>query len=484
MSACPTTLPTSRPTEACPAADCADVNASCRLPVLTLFAGAAFWLVVGAGFALIASIKFHAPGFLADFAPLTYGRVHPAHLNALAYGFAVQAGLGVTLWILAQTSKARLALPGGVFIGALLWNLGVLVGVGSVLGGGSTGFEFLEFSQAGSVSLFFAYLLLALSGVLTFANRTVPSACVSQWYLLAALFWFPWIYTTATALIGCVPVRGVTLAVIAWWFANNFLFVWLGLIGLGTIFFLVPKFAGRSLHSRQLALLTFAILLGFGAWAGIPASAPVPAWLPALSAMGAFLSLVVVIAVAFNLKQTVGKYLCTRSEPSPKFIGASMWFLMLFTLGNATTACAAVAATTGFTWLTPALTQLGLCGFFATAMFGAVYYIAPQLTAAEGCCARPAKIHFWLNLPGVLFLVGPLAVGGIKQGLALSHTATPFADVTKATLPFLRASTMGDLFLLLGALLFSVNLGRLICGCIKKCCGAAGCCRTKSEVAS
>jgi cytochrome c oxidase cbb3-type subunit 1 len=458
------------------------VNASCRLPLLVLFIGAAVWLFIGMVFALIASIKFHAPGFLADCPLLTYGRIHPAHLNALAYGFAAQAGLGVTLWILAQTSKARLALPGGAFVGALLWNLGVLVGVGSILNGGSTGFEFLEFSQAGSVLLFFAYLLLALSGVLTFARRAAPSGCVSQWYLLAALFWFPWIYTTATALTGCMPVRGVTQSVIAWWFANNFLTVWLGLIGLGAIFFFAPKFAGRPLHSRQLALLAFAILLGFGSWAGIPAGAPVPAWLPALSAMGSFMSLVVILAVVLNLKQTVGRCLCTRSEPAPKFIGTSVWFLMLFTLGNATTACAAVAATTAFTWLTPALTQLGLVGFFATAMFGAVYHIAPQLTAEERCCARPAKIHFWLNLLGVLLLVGPLAVGGIKQGLALS-AGTAFPEVAKGTLTFLRVSTMGDLFLLLGALLFLVNLGRLVAGCVKKCCGAAACCLAKSEVA-
>ena len=482
MSASPTTSPTPCLTGPCVAAGCADVNASCRLPLLALFAGAAFWLVVSSVFALLASIKFHAPGFLADCAHLTYGRVHPAHLNTLAYGFAAQAGLGVTLWILAQTGKARLALPGGAFVGALLWNLGVLVGVGSILNGGSTGFEFLEFSQAGSVILFFAYLLLALAGVFTFSRRTEQSGCVSPWFLLAALFWFPWIYTTATALTGCLPLRGVTQSLIAWWFANNFLFVWLGLIGLGSIFFFAPKYAGRPLHSRQLALLAFGILVGFGSWAGIPASAPVPAWISALSAMGAFMSVVVVLAVAVNIKQTVGKCLCTRSEPVPKFIGVSLPFLFLFTLGNAATACAAVAATTNFTWLAPALTQLGLYGFFATTMFGAIYHIAPQLAGVETCCQRPLKIHFWLNLFGVLLLTGALAIGGIKQGRALSHAATPFLDVTRATLPFLRASTMGDLFLLLGGLAFLVNLGGLLYGCFKKCCGSPSSCHGETEV--
>ena len=50
----------------------ADIDASCRLPLVVLFLSAAVWLVIGSAFALIGSIKFHAPGFLADSAWLTY----------------------------------------------------------------------------------------------------------------------------------------------------------------------------------------------------------------------------------------------------------------------------------------------------------------------------------------------------------------------------------------------------------------------------
>src|SRR5512137_2793687 len=76
----------------------AEIDASCRLPLVVLFLSAAVWLVIGSAFALIASIKFHAPGFLADSAWLTYGRVRPAGTSSLLYGFCVQAGLGVGLW--------------------------------------------------------------------------------------------------------------------------------------------------------------------------------------------------------------------------------------------------------------------------------------------------------------------------------------------------------------------------------------------------
>jgi hypothetical protein len=37
------------------------IDASCRVPLLALFGGAALWLVVGLALALVASLNFHMP---------------------------------------------------------------------------------------------------------------------------------------------------------------------------------------------------------------------------------------------------------------------------------------------------------------------------------------------------------------------------------------------------------------------------------------
>src|SRR5208282_3954649 len=105
------------------------IDASCRVPLLALFGGAALWLVIGSVLAMIASIKFHAPDFLADCPWLTYGRVQPAADNALLYGFCIPAALGVMLWIFARLSRAPLCLPFVPVVAANLWHLGVLVGL-------------------------------------------------------------------------------------------------------------------------------------------------------------------------------------------------------------------------------------------------------------------------------------------------------------------------------------------------------------------
>ena len=99
-----------------------EIDRSCCVPLLALFGGAALWLVVGSVFGLIASIKFHAPDFLANCAWLTYGRLQPAADDALLYGFCLPAGLGVALWLLARISQTPLRGAIIPVVAANLWQ--------------------------------------------------------------------------------------------------------------------------------------------------------------------------------------------------------------------------------------------------------------------------------------------------------------------------------------------------------------------------
>src|SRR5215469_5965199 len=107
----------------------AEIDVSCRLPLMILFISAAIWLVIASVFGLIASLKFHSPQFLAECPCLTYGRVRPAFTNSMLYGFCIQAGLGVALWLISRLGQATLAHRWLVSFGAKFWNLGVTVGV-------------------------------------------------------------------------------------------------------------------------------------------------------------------------------------------------------------------------------------------------------------------------------------------------------------------------------------------------------------------
>ena len=442
----------------------AEIDVSCRLPLVALFLSAAVWLLIASAFGLIASIKFHAPGFLADSAWLTYGRVRPAGVNSMLYGFCLQAGLGVALWMLARLGRTTLAAPWLVVVGALCWNLGVAAGVVGILQGGSTGFENLEMPAYAASLVWLGGVTMALVGLLTFHRRRERQLYVSQWFLFTALLWFPWIYSTAILLLFGLRARGMAQAVIAWWCSANLLVVWFGLVGLAAIFYFVPKLSRRELHSRYLALVTFWMLILFGSWSGIPASAPVPAWLPAWSVVAtALLGLVLSITVALNLHHTLeGRYSKLRGHPSLWFIGFGLAAFLLAELLSAATAFPAVSQVTYFTWFAVAKSALSSYGFFAMVIFGAIYCITPQFMGQEFPSARLVRAHFWMAGAGLLLFVAPLAVGGFVQGIKLRHADIAFTEIAAGTLPFLRASTIGELLMGFGHLLFLANLGGLV----------------------
>jgi cytochrome c oxidase cbb3-type subunit I len=453
---------------------------SCRLPSFVLFAGAAVWGVMASALALIASIKFHSPEFLAGCTWLTYGRAHAAAVNAQLYGFALPAGLGVALWIIARLGGNRVSQPGLIAVGALLWNAGVAVGILAILAGDRTGFEDLDMPRYAALILFVAYLLMGLWTMLTLHHRREARLRSPQWFLLVAVLWFPWIYSTANLLLLVCPVRGVNQSIISWWYSNNLTFVWLSLAGLGAVFYLVPRFAGRALHSDHLGSFGLWTLILFGSWAGVPNSAPVPAWMPSLSAVATVLMAIPLLAVAINLYRTLTPaFSHPGGEGGPAAVGpaegdltagrfAGRLFLgfgiaawLLAGAMKIAGALPAVSSVTQFTWFTVAQAQLNSQGFFAMIMLGAIYHITPPVAGMEWPCAKSVRAHFWLAAAGILLVVLPLAAGGIVQGIKLNHPEVAFMDVTKATLPFLRASTAGELFILAGQLLFLANLIRL-----------------------
>ena len=482
-----TPAPTQSP--AAPAVSTGVIDASCRLPLFVLFGGAAFWGMIASALALAASIKFHSPDFLADSAWLTYGRVQAAAVSALLYGFALPAGLGVALWILARLCGNRVSQPWLIAAGGKLWHLGVLVGLVAILGGDSSGFDHLQMPRYASLILFFGYLLIGLWTVLTLKGRRDARLSSPQWFLLTALFWFPWIFSTASLVLLVWPARGIHQAVIAWWYSNNLTLVWFSLVGLAAVFHFMPRMAGRTLQHDYLAAFALWTLVLFGSWAGIPASAPVPAWMPSLSTVATVLLLIPLLAVAVMLWQARGaprpesfrgeprvadgrdelllvldaqQRVPTNAGPRPNpalfFIrfGVAAWLLA----GGMkiSEALPAVGSITHFTWFTVAQSQLNTSGFFAMILFGTIYSILPQVAGIEWPFGKWVRAHFWLASTGIVLMVAPLAVGGIMQGLKLNNPTVAFTDLTTATLPFLRVSTVGELFLLIGQLLFLGNV--------------------------
>ena len=85
------------------------IDASTRLPVLFFYGSAIAWLLLGTLLAGLTSLKLHAPDLLSNISFLTWGRLRPAHMNVMVYGWASMAGIGTAIWLMARLCRDDLA---------------------------------------------------------------------------------------------------------------------------------------------------------------------------------------------------------------------------------------------------------------------------------------------------------------------------------------------------------------------------------------
>ena len=445
------------------AAQNADIEArwladhSSRTAALAWISASVFWLLVGSAYGLLSSFKMHMPELLASSELLTFGRVRPMHLNAVTYGWASMAGIGVALFLIPRLFKT--ALVGGKFAiaGSIIWNVGLVLGLGAINLGFSDGEEWLEFPWQVDILFVIGGALCAVPLLMTAANRTVSHLYVTTWYLLGALVWFPFLFLVAN-LPYVFP--GASGATVNWWFAHNVLGLWVTPIGIGIAYYLIPKILGRPIISYQLSLLGFWSLALFYSQVGIHhlVGGPIPTWLVTLSIVHSVMMSIPVITVAINHHGTMwGSFGRLKDSPTLRFVWIGALMYTVSSLQGSMEALRTVNVITHFTHYTIAHAHLGMYAFLSFILFGAVYFVMPRLMNWEWPWRRLISLHFWLVSVGILIYVVSLSIAGWKQGLELLTADTAFMDIVRMTLPYLQARTVGGTLMTLGHLVFAVH---------------------------
>jgi len=436
------------------------IDRSCRGPVLFFYGSAIFWLIVGTAFAIIASIKMHKPDFMADSAYTTFGRVRPAHLNSVIYGWASMAGIGTALWLMARLCRARLRNPSLVIASAILWNIGVIVGVIGILAGQSTSIEWLEFPTYSAIMLFIAFAFIAVWGVDMFVNRKPGHVYVSQWYLIGALFWFPWLYSTVQLLLLLRPVSGSVQAIINWWFGHNVLGLWFTPIGLATAYYLIPKVIGRPIHSYYLSVLGFWSLALFYSWVGGHhlIGGPIPVWIQSASIISSYMMAIPVVTVAINHHMTMRHHFhVLKTSPTLRFVVFGAMSYTIASVQGISMAVPYLNRITHFTDYTIGHAHMGMYLFFTMTMFGAIYYIVPRLIGWEWPSAKMISIHFWFTAIGSILMFLTLTVGGVVQGIGYDNPNIPFLTVVHQELIFKQIRSISGMLMGTGHLAFAIS---------------------------
>lgn len=440
----------------------AGIDRSLRHPVMFFFTSGAAWLAVSILLGIVASIKLHKPDFLGDFACLTYGRLFPAHINALVYGWGMQAAFAVIIWLMARLSRKESTSSGIVLTAGHIWNLGVMLGTLGILAGEGTGMPWMEFPAFAWPVLLFSYLAIVVWSFIQFRVRDAGHVYISQWYLLAAMCWFPWIFITANVFLHCFTGHPVMANAINAWFRSGMIFLFFTPVALGAAYYLAPKVSGRPVFSYSLAKLGFWTLAVVAPWAGMQklAGAPIPYFLPYVGGAATALIFVPACAAAINTLRTMSADReITDASPTLRFTAAGMIGLMvlavccvLLNLPNS------LLRITQFSLSSYGFDILALYGFFTMVMFGATYFIVPRVTRREWLSRRLIKMHFLFSSYGAVFVALVALFGGLIEGQSQENWKQPWMEASKFTFPYAITITVSWCLILFSNIFFFLHL--------------------------
>ena len=439
-----------------------DADQSTAFVSFVFLSCAVVWLIVGSLAGLTSSIKLHEPDWLVQQAWLTFGRIRTIHLNVVAYGWAPMSAFGIAMWMLPRLLKTPLI--GGRFaiLGCMLWNAGLIAGIGCVAAGISDGMEWLEIPWQVDILLIAGGSMIGLPLVYTLQARKVDHLYVSVWYMGAALFWFPILF-----LIANLPAVhfGVEQATMNWWFGHNVLGLFYTPMALASVYYFLPKIIGRPVQSYNLSLLGFWSLAFFYGQVGGHhlVGGPVPAWLITLSIVQSVMMVVPVLSFSVNQHMTMRGYFSKLLySPTLRFIVLGGMMYTASSLQGSIEALRSVSTVAHFTHFTVAHAHLGLYGFFTMVMFGAIYFVMPRVMSWEWPYPSLIAAHFWLVVLGFsIYFIG-LSIGGWLQGLLMLDATKPFMDSVKVTMPYLQSRSVGGAIMTLGHLIFAGHFAAMV----------------------
>ena len=429
-------------------------------PLLLLLGSALCWLVVSGVLSLVATIQLHTPGFLSACAWLTYGHMQALAESSFLYGWAANAAFAAAIWLLARLGGAPLRALGLLTVGTLFWNLALTIGLVCILFGEATGVPFLQMPAYIHPLLLFSCAAISTPGILAWTGRRQKATFATQWYAVAALFLFPWLYSLAQVMLLRAPVRGVAQAVVMAWFSQNLLTLWLVPITLAAAYYLVPKLSGRRVANYDFAPHAFWTLLFCGAWSGtrVLLGGPVPAWIPAMGIVTTCILLFHYAIVALNLREALGG---GRGNPVFSFVSFGLFAYLLSGLVNAFCSFQFAAELVQYTYFPVAQLKLVLVGAFSLPVFAVIYTMVPLITGVSWPSSGLIRAHLGLALLGLVAGVLGLALAGWVQGHELLNPAVPFTAIAAATRPWLSVAIVGDALWLLGSLVLLLHFIRV-----------------------
>ena len=373
-------------------------------------------LLAGAGLLSLMFIKLAVPTLFADTAFLSYGRLRPAAMSMLVYGFGGTLAQAAAYYLTPRLVGVRLRhQPFALLAGSAYGGL-VLVGVLMVLFRGPSGPELAEFPPLLDWPVAATLLVPALLVTSMIKKRTEEGTFVSLLYVVGSVWWYPALY-----IVGSIPGLGnigpfLQTSLVA----GGTLTLAFPAVALGGAYYVVVKESGRPLFSGPLARAGFWTLAGTALLA-TPArflGGPAPDWTETVAvaaSMGLALSaLTVMTTVAMTLS---GGWEEARDSIISRLILVGTVAYTLVTVLTGASGFRSVNAVVGLTtWYDGLATGMMIVAIPALGM-AFVFYAFPRITGRELAGTGPASRGLRLTLWGGGTAAGALMIAGLVTGL-------------------------------------------------------------------
>lgn len=419
-----------------------------------------FWLLFGTTIGEYLGIKFAAPDI--DHASwLSFGRLRPVHTNAVFWGWASLAMLGLAYYVIPRVSNVKIASITTGYATLILINASVIIGSLSLMAGlNNGGGEYREYIWP-VMLLFGAGIIISLINFIkTIAVRATKEIYVSNWYIVSAMM-----FVLVIALVAYWPSwqNGLGETIVQGYYMHQGVGMWFMLFCLGLMYYFLPQQLNKPIYSYSLGILAFWTQIIFYTLIGTHhfIFSAIPWWLQTVAIVGSVGMIIPVVAGTTNFLMTMkGTWNKLSDSYTLPFYLIGTIFYFTGSLQGTAEAFRFTNLVWHFTDFTVAHSHLTMYGIISFMLWGFIYTVVPRLTGKEPPHLTVGA-HFWLALIGLLFYTVPLMYGSTLRGL-MWMDGKPFIDSVAMMAPFWLWRAIGGSLMWIAHILFAYNFYSMV----------------------
>lgn len=417
---------------------------------------ATFWLLFGTTVGEYLGIKFVAPD-VDHFSWLSFGRLRPVHTNAVFWGWASLAMMGLAYYVIPRVSNVPIASIKTGYRSLVLINASVILGSICLMAGiNNGGGEYREYIWP-VMALFGIGVIISLRNFFkTIAKRTTKEIYVSNWYIISAMM-----FLLVIAIVAYWPSwqTGLGETIVQGYYMHQGVGMWFMLFSLGLMYYFLPQQLNKPIYSYSLGILAFWAQILFYTLIGTHhfIFSAIPWWLQTVAIVGSAGMIIPVVAGTTNFLMTFkGSWHKLSGSYTLPFYLIGIIFYFTGSLQGTAEAFRFTNLVWHFTDFTVAHSHFTMYGIICFMLWGFIYTLVPRLTGKE-----PPQItvgaHFWLALIGLLFYTFPLMYGSTLRGLMWMEGTKSFIESVELMAPYWLWRAIGGSLMWLSHILFAYN---------------------------